>query len=541
MKNFTYLFVIVFVFSGFISIGAREYRVGQVPNGSKLSCNTCHTSGGGTPRNDFGKLVEKSFLEQAGNQFNVTWGPLLASLDADNDGVTNGHELQDPYGVWSAGQAAPGLFDMVTSAGLSNSNPLSTLTVNFTEMTPHIDQSLWLRVYDKTNMKEVGRTSVTVTENFAITLDVLLIGHNYIIDFFADHNSNGIYDSPTEDHAWRLELENALGNDVLDFAHNTNFIDIEWPYLLSINFSEMDPHIGQLLEVRVEDDLSSEEIGRKRIEIIPAAQFTVEISGIEIGKEYNVEMYADHNANGIYDEPPSDHAWEVKFENNIGDFMVDFAHNKDFKDVGWKYLYTLNFVDLAPHVNQLLEMRVVRNDNSEEVNRTSVIVPGSVFTLSIPQIEMDHDYNVEFYADHNGNGLYDAPPTDHAWRLAFNSNTGNFVQNFSHNSDFVDIGWTNVTNVANNKIVPNSYVLYPNYPNPFNPSTTISFNLEEIGNVSLVVYDILGQKVSTLIQKEMSAGLHNFQFEANNLESGTYYYRLKTNKFKKVRKMVILK
>jgi Secretion system C-terminal sorting domain len=541
MKKFTYLFIIVFVIAEFINISARPYRVGQIPNGTKLSCNTCHINGGGSPRNDFGKLLEKSFLVEEGNQFNVVWGPLLASLDADNDGVTNGQELQDPYGVWSVGEVAPGILEMVTSAGLSDSKPLTTLTVNFTEMTPHVGQDLWLRVYDKTDMKEVGRTSVTVLENFTIALDVILPGHSYTIDFFADLNGNGRYDTPPIDHTWRVELDDAQGNDILNFSHNTNFTDIEWPYQLSINFTDMTPHIGQLLELRLEDDLNSEEIGRERIEFIPGDQFTVEISGIKIGREYKIEMYADHNANGIYDEPPTDHTWEVKFENNTGDVKVDFAHNKDFKDVGWKYLYTLNFVDLSPHVNQLLEMRVVRNDNGDEVNRTIVTVPGPMFTLSIPQIEIDHDYNVEFYADHNGNESYDAPPIDHAWRLNFNSNTGDFVKNFSHNTDFTDISWINVTDVSENGIAPNSYVLNQNYPNPFNPSTTISFNLVKATEAYLKVYNILGQEVATLVDRQLSAGLHQVQFEVNNLQSGTYFYQLKTNQYTEVKKMVILK
>jgi hypothetical protein len=252
-------------------------------------------------------------------------------------------------------------------------------------------------------------------------------------------------------------------------------------------------------------------------------------------------MYADLNANGIYDEPPTDHAWEVKFENNTGDYSIDFAHNTDFKDVGWKYLYSLNFMGMTPHVGQKLEMRIVRNDNGEEINRTSIEIPGPDFVLSIPQIEMDHDYNVDFYTDHNGNGEYDAPPADHAWRLTFNSTTGNFVENFSHNTDFTDIGWTNVTSVENADVLTNSFVLNQNYPNPFNPSTTISFNLSEASNVSLKVYNVLGQEVVSLLNDKMSSGIHQINFDAANLKSGTYYYRIETDSFSEVKKMILLK
>ncbi|MCB9247822.1 MAG: hypothetical protein H6613_04405 [Ignavibacteriales bacterium] len=470
-------------------IEARDFRVGQVPNGSKFSCNTCHTSGGGTPRNDFGLQIQKTFLVNESGQFNVNWGPLLASLDSDNDGVTNGQELLDPYGQWAEGDASPGSSDFVTSAGLSNSNPLSILTINFSGMTPHVGQMLYLKVYDKTDMKEVGRTSITVSESFTINMDVILTGHNYNIDFFADHNGNGLYDSAPIDHTWRLELNNAQGSDVIDFTHNTNFVELDWDYLLTVNFVAMTPHIGQLLELRVEDDLTSEEVVRKRIEFIPSADFSVELPGIKMSKEYKVEMYADLNKNGTYDAPPIDHAWEIKFTNTTGDVATEFTHNTDFKDVGWKYQYTLNLINMTPHIGQQMYIRVVRSDNSEEAGRKSVVIPGAEFSISIPQIEIDHDYNVDFFSDHNGNGTYDAPPTDHAWRMTFNSSTGNFVQNFIHNTNFVDIQWNDVTAVEDEIFaeVPNEYLLSQNYPNPFNPETRIKFSLSDASFVNIKV------------------------------------------------------
>ncbi len=102
------------------------------------------------------------------------------------------------------------------------------------------------------------------------------------------------------------------------------------------------------------------------------------------------------------------------------------------------------------------------------------------FVVSIPGIEMDHDYIVDFYADHNGSGSYDAPPVDHTWRTTFNSTTGNFVENFIHNTDFVDIEWPATTAVEDNldSSLPLSYNLSQNYPNPFNPETNIRFQFD---------------------------------------------------------------
>jgi hypothetical protein len=89
--------------------------------------------------------------------------------------------------------------------------------------------------------------------------------------------------------------------------------------------------------------------------------------------------------------------------------------------------------------------------------------------------------------------------------------------------------------------VPTEYALYQNYPNPFNPSTTIEFDIPERTNVKLVVYDILGREVETLIDKELEPGKYKLNFNATDLPSGVYFYTLKTQKFTKTNKMLLIK
>lgn len=89
--------------------------------------------------------------------------------------------------------------------------------------------------------------------------------------------------------------------------------------------------------------------------------------------------------------------------------------------------------------------------------------------------------------------------------------------------------------------VPEIYSLNQNYPNPFNPLTTISFGLPEASHVRLAVYDISGRLVKTLINGQRDAGVHEITFDAGNLSSGLYIYRIETDGFTSVKKMLLMK
>lgn len=100
---------------------------------------------------------------------------------------------------------------------------------------------------------------------------------------------------------------------------------------------------------------------------------------------------------------------------------------------------------------------------------------------------------------------------------------------------------TNVTSV--NDIGENIYYykLSPNYPNPFNPSTQISYSIAKSSTVDLRVYDILGREVAKLVNETQSEGNYTINFEAGNLSSGIYIYTLNTNDFSSSKKMVLLR
>jgi hypothetical protein len=89
--------------------------------------------------------------------------------------------------------------------------------------------------------------------------------------------------------------------------------------------------------------------------------------------------------------------------------------------------------------------------------------------------------------------------------------------------------------------LPTAYSLSQNYPNPFNPTTKIEYSLPEAANVRLAVYNSLGQEVASLINEYQSIGKHIIDFNANNLPSGIYFYKIQSGNFNKTQKMVLMK
>ena len=97
------------------------------------------------------------------------------------------------------------------------------------------------------------------------------------------------------------------------------------------------------------------------------------------------------------------------------------------------------------------------------------------------------------------------------------------------------------TGVADSEdTLPTEYALAQNYPNPFNPSTTIQFSLPAAGNVKLVVYNTLGKQVAVLIDENMTAGSHEFNWQPTDLSSGVYFYHLTAGEFNNTKKMVLM-
>ncbi|RPI16335.1 MAG: T9SS C-terminal target domain-containing protein [Ignavibacteriae bacterium] len=127
------------------------------------------------------------------------------------------------------------------------------------------------------------------------------------------------------------------------------------------------------------------------------------------------------------------------------------------------------------------------------------------------------------------------------YRMGYNSVTQN-VSITNSNLTGVTINFSNPIAVKSiSKIVPEDYMLSQNYPNPFNPSTKITFAIPVKEYVTLAVYDMTGREAAVLINNEMEAGYHDITFNASQLSSGVYFYKLTTKNTQLTKKMVLVK
>jgi hypothetical protein len=113
------------------------------------------------------------------------------------------------------------------------------------------------------------------------------------------------------------------------------------------------------------------------------------------------------------------------------------------------------------------------------------------------------------------------------------------VNNFMNQIAIYDTINTGINQIGNE--IPDKYSLLQNYPNPFNHATTIKFNLPNSGNVSLKIYDVLGKEVDNLFAGFLKAGYYQLNFNASYLSSGVYFYKLESNNFMDIKRMLMIK
>jgi len=196
--------------------------------------------------------------------------------------------------------------------------------------------------------------------------------------------------------------------------------------------------------------------------------------------------------------------------------------------------------------------RVIMDNNTDTGNQFAYLQTGNVdVMLKGGSGLLHHKYAI---VDGEGSGTPYLITGSHNWSSsAENSNDENtviiqdasianeYLQEFT--ARYYEAGGKDsiYVGVEENSVQPNAYALEQNYPNPFNPTTTIRYSLKESGKVELTVFNMLGQRVATLVNEFQSAGNHAVKFDASHLASGIYVYRMHVNNFSSTRKLILLK
>ncbi|MDP2365868.1 MAG: T9SS type A sorting domain-containing protein [Ignavibacteria bacterium] len=126
----------------------------------------------------------------------------------------------------------------------------------------------------------------------------------------------------------------------------------------------------------------------------------------------------------------------------------------------------------------------------------------------------------------------------HLWYACFHSPPTQARPQIGYATSPVTVG---VESPENEREIPTQFRLFQNYPNPFNPSTKLSYSITQSGLVALKVFDVLGTEIETLINEEKPLGTYELNWNAANLPSGVYFYRLQAGSFGQTRKMLLLK
>ena len=240
----------------------------------------------------------------------------------------------------------------------------------------------------------------------------------------------------------------------------------------------------------------------------------------------------------------------------------------DYNDKNVGLVTMLNVSGLTPSTNYYYRIRASNSGGtSPNSNTISVITalaaPVAIAATNITQSGFTANWNAEtnvtnywldvstdstfssFIANYNNKDAGNAtsmtvtslsPNITYYYRVSASNNNGSSPYS---NTITVTTTLTGVDEILSG--LPSKYDVYQNYPNPFNPSTVIKYEVPQNSFVNINVYDILGNKISTLVNQEKPAGRYELKFDASNLPSGIYFYIIRAGSFSQTKKMMLMK
>jgi hypothetical protein len=242
----------------------------------------------------------------------------------------------------------------------------------------------------------------------------------------------------------------------------------------------------------------------------------------------------------------------LKSGSGDGDCLASDPGRTARKPIRWDYRDEPNRYDLYKTWSELIRLRHVNPVFSDPATQVNIQSSGPV-----KHIRLLHDTNAVLVVGNFGvttqNGSVTFPETG-TWYVFGTDDTMEITtttQNFRLDAGEYRILSKNklqhpdeeppVTSIHRIDDLPGTFALYPNYPNPFNPTTQIQFSLPQTTEVKLEVFSLLGQRLATLVNETRSMGEHTVSFDGKDLSSGVYVYRLVTPEFSQSKTMQLIK
>ncbi|MEX0721466.1 MAG: T9SS type A sorting domain-containing protein [Balneolaceae bacterium] len=230
---------------------------------------------------------------------------------------------------------------------------------------------------------------------------------------------------------------------------------------------------------------------------------------------------------GIYSQKDGED-WEMLTSHRLsdlaalGDDLVGYFGNNVFISQDGGVIWD-EFTDGIPNDSFINALLVIDNDSPGSTDQIILIATSSGIYKSNSET-----MNFEFVSDIKGNSF------------AWNETEKVVIVGYEKGIHFLTLENGNLVSTENESI-PDGFFLNQNYPNPFNPTTNINFELPKASEVRLEVYDMVGRKVASLVNERKAAGRYTVRFEAGNLSSGMYIYRIDAGNFVQTRKLMLIK
>ncbi len=187
--------------------------------------------------------------------------------------------------------------------------------------------------------------------------------------------------------------------------------------------------------------------------------------------------------------------------------------------------------------------RDFNNDGTEEI---FIVFNEFMFILEFAGRPNKHNYNVIYYGIVKPENpfiymdnvtvydIFNRGQQEIIVSLLEGTQTNYFSQTYIYTNELP-------TDVKNDLIISDNYILYQNFPNPFNPKTKIVYSIPSSNIVQVKLYDIMGREIKTLLNEFKQAGTYEVEFDANNLPSGVYFYRMISGDYSETKKMILLR